>query len=154
MDIETSVCRPAFMRTTLHMMGSVFLLAAFVMSSNNCETSVTLSMDYLTIPRYDVTVSLQYPFATFAPFRGAGIKRTGLNVSAVSCRVSAMLASGDHGQPQACPLLGAFLFPTWQDHPAKRYTLCISGRSSQNFFAELAPSTPMQPIMLISEPSG
>ena len=61
MDMETSVCRPAFMRTTLHVVGSVFLLAAFVMSSNNCEISVILSMDYLTIPREDVTDSSQNP---------------------------------------------------------------------------------------------
>ena len=49
MAIETSVCRPAFIRTTLHIIGSAFLLAAFLMSSNNCETSVTLSTDHLTI---------------------------------------------------------------------------------------------------------
>jgi hypothetical protein len=48
MAIETSVCRPAFIRTTLHTIGSAFLLAAFMMSSNNCETSGTLSTEYLT----------------------------------------------------------------------------------------------------------
>jgi hypothetical protein len=57
MDIETSVCLPAFMRTTLHIIGSVILLAAFVMSSNNCETY----MDYLTTARDDVTDSSQNP---------------------------------------------------------------------------------------------
>jgi hypothetical protein len=31
------------MRTTLHIIGAAFLLAAFVMSSNNCEISVMLS---------------------------------------------------------------------------------------------------------------
>jgi hypothetical protein len=61
MDIETSVCRPAFMRATLLIIGSAFLLAAFARSSNNCEISVTLSMDYLTIPRDDVTDSSQTP---------------------------------------------------------------------------------------------
>jgi hypothetical protein len=61
MDIETSVCCPAFMRRTLHIIGSAFLLAAFVMLSNNCEISVMLSVDYLTIPRDDVTDSSQNP---------------------------------------------------------------------------------------------
>ena len=101
MDIESSVCRPAFMRTTLYIIGLAFLLAAFVMSSNNCEISVILSMDYLTIPREDVTDSSQKSFAPFAPFGGAGIKRTCLNVFGVLCRMSAVLVSGDHGQPQA-----------------------------------------------------
>ena len=100
MDIETSVCRPAFMRTTLLIIGSAFLPAAFVMSSNNREISVMLSMDYLTIARDDVTDSSQNPLR-HAPFGGAGIKRTGLNVFGVLCRVSAVLVSGDHGQPQA-----------------------------------------------------
>jgi hypothetical protein len=45
----------------LHIIGSAFLLAAFVMSSNNCEISVMLSVDYLTIPRDDVTDSSQNP---------------------------------------------------------------------------------------------
>ena len=61
MAIETSVCRPAFMRTTLHIIGSAFLLAAFVMSSNNCEISVTLNTDYLTILGMDVAGSSQKP---------------------------------------------------------------------------------------------
>jgi hypothetical protein len=61
MEIETSVCRPAFMRMTLHIIGSAFLLAAFVITSKNCEISVMLSMDYLTIPRDDVTDSSQNP---------------------------------------------------------------------------------------------
>src|SRR4029077_76864 len=47
MAIETSVCRPAFIRTTLHTIGSAFLLAAFMMSSKNCETSGTLNTEYL-----------------------------------------------------------------------------------------------------------
>ena len=38
-----------------------FLARPFVMSSNNCEISVTLSMDYLTIPRDDGTDSSQNP---------------------------------------------------------------------------------------------
>src|SRR6516164_5340269 len=38
------------MRATLHIIGSAFLLAAFVMSSNNREISVKFSIDYLTIP--------------------------------------------------------------------------------------------------------
>jgi len=61
MDIETSVCLPAFMRTTLHIIGSAFLFAAFAMLSNNCEISVMLSMDYLTTARDDLTDSSQNP---------------------------------------------------------------------------------------------
>jgi hypothetical protein len=48
------------MRTTLHIIGSAFLLAAFVMSSNNREISGTPGMDYLTIP-WVVTVLSQKP---------------------------------------------------------------------------------------------
>ena len=51
--------------------------------------------------------------------RVCGIKRTGLDVLAVVCRVSAVLESGDHGQPQASRLSGAFLFPIWQEQPPK-----------------------------------
>jgi hypothetical protein len=40
----------------------------------------------------------QVPLAPFAPLRGAGVKRTGLNVFAITGCVLAVFVSGNHGQ--------------------------------------------------------
>jgi hypothetical protein len=45
----------------LHIIGSDFLLATFVMSSNNCEISAMPSMDHLTTARDAVSGSSQKP---------------------------------------------------------------------------------------------
>jgi hypothetical protein len=72
MAIETSVCRPAFIRTTLHIIRSAFLLAAFLISSKNCELQ-SRSARITSEPRDHIS---RRTHCASRAFGGAGSKRS------------------------------------------------------------------------------